>query len=221
MRIPFPLFLKRWSIGVVSFMLNFSIRSTVYGDARWMNDDERKVFFHKNNKGLVLGDYQLSLKNSYKNLVIFGKSGGGKTTEYIIPNLLNCSGSMVVTDPSGEIFRDTSGYLKKKGYKINVLRLADPLNSSHFNYMFLCDTTQKLRQLATTLAKRVDDDDSSIWITGATDILCIGLVALSRCGNPDFQTLGNLRWFINHIGTDGKAVKNFGSLGSPVVGHKM
>ena len=80
--------------------------SQVHGRARWMNAREEHGFLGGNHGGLVLGPgRRLSADESFKNLVLMAPSGGGKTTRYVIPNLLELQGSAVVTDPSGEIYR--------------------------------------------------------------------------------------------------------------------
>jgi len=192
----------------VRFLLGINTGSTIYGDARWMNRVEKKQYLNNKNKGLILGSSRLSLSDSYKNLGLVAPTGSGKTTKFVIPNILNCSGSVVVTDPSGEIFDRTSGYMKKRGYKIKVLQPADLAKSDRFNPMSRFKTPQQLRQLATILATQSGGDDP-FWTNTAINILYIGLVALSRCGNQELKTLGNLRWLLNHFGVDGREVNDF------------
>ena len=50
-------------------------------------------------------------------------SGSGKSASYSIPNAYQCLGSYVFTDPKGELYDRTAGYLKSKGYEIKVLNL--------------------------------------------------------------------------------------------------
>ena len=49
-------------------------------------------------------------------------SGAGKSASYVIPNACQLLGSYVFTDPKGELYDKTAGYLKEKGYKIKVLK---------------------------------------------------------------------------------------------------
>lgn len=203
-----PLRLARSVTAPLRFLLGINTGSTVYGTARWMNKTEQNQFLSPKNMGLLLGKNRLSLKESYKNLGLIAPTGSGKTTKFVIPNILNCSGSIVVTDPSGEIFEKTSGHMKERGYKIHVLQPADLTNSHRFNPFLRFKSPQQLRQLATTLATQSGGNDP-FWTNTAVNILYIGLVALSRCGDPQLQTLGNLRWLLNHFGVDGKEISPF------------
>ena len=68
-----------------------------------------------------------------KNVLVFGGSGTGKTAAYIKPNIMQKLGSYVITDPKGELFRETSGYLKAAGYDVKVFNLVDPDYSDRYN----------------------------------------------------------------------------------------
>ena len=102
-------------------------RSSLYGEARWMGRFGRRRWLAGRHRGLVLSPkYRLSAEESFKNLILMAPSGFGKTTRYVIPNLLELEGSAVVTDPSGEIYRATSGELARRGFAIQVLQPAVP-----------------------------------------------------------------------------------------------
>ena len=69
------------------------------------------------------------------NLVI-GSTGSGKTQCVIHPlvKILAKRGeSMVVTDPKGEIYRESCGLLKQKGYQILILNFRDPQRGNSWN----------------------------------------------------------------------------------------
>ena len=68
-----------------------------------------------------------------KNILVFGGSGSGKTAAYVKPNILQKLGSYVITDPKGELYRETSGYLKANGYNVKVLNLVDTEYSNRYN----------------------------------------------------------------------------------------
>ncbi len=57
----------------------------------------------------------------------------GKSRYYFKPNILSATGTIIVTDPKGELLRDCGYSLKKKGYTIKVLNLDEKSKSNHYN----------------------------------------------------------------------------------------
>lgn len=46
---------------------------------------------------------------------------------------MQCLGSYVITDPKGELYRETSGYLKANGYEVRAFNLVNPEYSDRYN----------------------------------------------------------------------------------------
>lgn len=70
------------------------------------------------------------------NILVIGGSGSGKTYRFVKPQLMQMSSSFIITDPKGELYRDTSGFFKKNGYDVKILNLLNEeemIKSSHFN----------------------------------------------------------------------------------------
>lgn len=196
------------------------LHTTVHESARWMNRWERGRFFSKGNRGLVFSPARrMSEKESFKNLSLVAPTGSGKTTRYVIPNLLELSGSAVVTDPSGEIYRATSGWLSVRGFDVKVIQPADAGRSLRFNPLSALRRPQELRELARTLAEYGNagegggdagsGGDGAFWTHGAAEILYLGLRALMAAEAPQYRNLGNLRWLLNHYGHAGEGVAGF------------
>jgi type IV secretory pathway TraG/TraD family ATPase VirD4 len=184
----------RWLLGV--------FRSRVHGDARWMSRRERQRFLSPENAGIVLSSqYRLSRRDSFTNLALVAPTGSGKTTRYVIPNVLHVQGSVVVTDPSGEIYQRTSGHLQQRGFGIQVLAPGDIARSECFNPLAFWSKPQELRQLATILGMSVQGRQSDpFWATSAVNLLWLSLAALTQVEADRFVNLGNLRWLLNHVG---------------------
>lgn len=184
-------------------------QSKVHGKAEWMNMVEKSQFLAKANKGLVLTPkHRLSAENSFKNLLLVAPTGSGKTTKYVIPNILNCRGSIVVTDPAGEIFNLTSGHMQKRGYKIQVLQPSNLEKSLYFNPLSYIKTAQELKQLANTIGSQNTGGDP-YWQTGAINIIYICLQALISQPDPNRRNLGELRKLLNDFGVNGENINDF------------
>ena len=111
-----------------------------HGSARWgevhkLNskyrdkDPERNVILTQN--------LQMSLnpRHHYRNLlqIVVGGSGAKKTIGVVLPNVMLCNASFIITDPKGEILRSTGSLLLRHGYHIRVFDLIDPAHSDHYN----------------------------------------------------------------------------------------
>ena len=88
--------------------------------------------------GVYKGEYLgLSLNNKKvnrsANVLVIGGTGTGKTFKYIKPNILQENCSMVVTDPSGDIFRSFAPYLLSKGYNVFLFNASDFTLSNNYN----------------------------------------------------------------------------------------
>jgi len=76
---------------------------------------------------------------SYHSLVI-GATGSGKTQTVIFPTvevLAKKKESMIITDPKGEIYEQTSNMLREKGYNVLVLNFRDPQEGNCWNPLSL------------------------------------------------------------------------------------
>lgn len=88
---------------------------------------------------LVGGKYHIGMKDEYHCLVV-GSTASGKTSRVLVPTLriLAHSGEkphMVITDPKGELFTQTSRILEDEGYRVICLNLRDAFASTRWNPM--------------------------------------------------------------------------------------
>src|SRR6056297_3193385 len=106
--------------------------------ARLLTPSETGKLLSPWNTGLVLDGARgrLSERESFQNVCVIARVGAGKTSRYIIPNVLdkakrNCS--MVINDPKGEVFEATSGYLQANGFRVIAINPEDLAKSARFN----------------------------------------------------------------------------------------
>lgn len=95
-----------------------------------------------------LDDYKTRLNN---NVLVVGTTGAAKTRTVITPNLLECVGSYVVTDPKGNLYRQWGEYMKHHGYRVVRLSFIHPEQSVHYNPLKYVKTTQQIQQLSNSL----------------------------------------------------------------------
>ena len=83
-------------------------------------DDTYRILAH--GRTVSNDTWQTGLNN---NDLIIGPSGAGKTRGYVIPNILQCSESMVIADTKGAICPEVGPILAQEGYKVVEINLAD------------------------------------------------------------------------------------------------
>ena len=88
-------------------------------------------------------------------------SGSGKSASYSIPNAFQMLGSYVFTDPKGELYDKTAGYLKKNGYEIKVLNLVNPANSDGYNPLLHIRSEIDVDVIANTIVKGQKSEGSN------------------------------------------------------------
>lgn len=88
-------------------------------------------------------------------------SGSGKSASYSIPNAYQCLGSYIFTDPKGELYDRTAGYLKEQGYEIKVLNLVRPQYSDGYNPLMHISSELDVDVIANTVVKGQKSDNSS------------------------------------------------------------
>lgn len=190
-----------------------------------MKSYDKNQLLSKTHKGVLLDgqNHRLSLQDSYTHLALISRTGGGKTTSYVLPNILKLSQektSMVITDISGELYEKTSGHLDKQGYKIYVLNPEDLNESIGYNPLYYATDSSKIDELAQILIKSSKQqsslggaDNSEFWEAGAKSLISILMKLLISIGDHKHINLANLRYLINNYGSDGEAlhhlVENF------------
>ena len=70
-------------------------------------------------------------------------------------------GSYIFTDPKGELYDKTAGFLKKNGYEIKVLNLVDPKFSDGYNPLMHITSEIDVDVIANTVVKGQKTSDSS------------------------------------------------------------
>ena len=91
------------------------------------------VFMNEKGNYRILAEGKYINNNTWEtglnnNDLIVGVSGAGKTRSYVIPNILQCNGSMIVVDTKNQLCKNYSSQLKKStlfSYFISYTKLLE------------------------------------------------------------------------------------------------
>ncbi len=126
-------------------------RNEPYGVAR--NDGKHNLIISQN---VRLGyDNEKTRRNL--NMFIVGGSGAGKSYGVVRPNIMQMAGSMVITDPSGELYSLHGHFLEHHGYKVKCFNIDRMELSNHYNPIYYVETQDDIIKLVTAFIKNTDD----------------------------------------------------------------
>jgi type IV secretory pathway TraG/TraD family ATPase VirD4 len=183
--------------------------------ARFKGFFEAMRHLHLGHGGLILDGNRnrISDKNSFRHLVLVAPTGAGKTTRFVIPNVLQLDRcSMVITDPSGEIWEHTSGALRERGFDVQVLNLADPAASIGYNPLAMVRTPLQSAETARVIVRSSPASkghNSEFWNQGAESLIDCLIQTLVNYGQPGAVNLHNLLSLLQHFGTTGDDLDPF------------
>lgn len=179
---------------------------TKFGRTHWQKANELKKngFFNKPGSGFVLGKMgkpkgtgKLLCSSVFPHALIVAPTGRGKTSGFVIPNLLTFKGSAVVLDVKGENFEATARHRAKQGDEVYRFAPVDWNDKRTHRYNPLLriaaleDPNQRQMelQLLATLFLQSDSDRTQGLLKGGIDLfVASGLLAFER-GRP---TLGEI-----------------------------
>ena len=142
------------AIGIIRLMPKHQYDDIEHGSSDWSeNGEQYKVLSKKSGIILAENNYLPLDKRGNVNVLVVGGSGSGKSASYSIPNAHQMLGSYVFTDPKGELYDRTAGYLREHGYKIKVLNLVHPQYSDGYNPLLHLSSEIDVDVIANTIVK--------------------------------------------------------------------
>ena len=159
-----------------------------HGSSDWSKNGEQYTVL-SNKKGIILAEnnYLPVDKRGNVNVLVVGGSGSGKSASYSIPNAYQLLGSYVFTDPKGELYDRTAGYLKSKGYEIKVLNLVRPQYSDGYNPIMHISSEIDVDVIANTIVKgqKTGDGGSDPFWDDSAEMLLKALIYYLMATRPE------------------------------------
>ena len=159
-----------------------------HGSSDWSKNGEQYQVLN-NKKGIILAEdnYLPVDKRGNVNVLVVGGSGSGKSASYSIPNAYQMLGSYVFTDPKGELYDKTAGFLKENGYDIKVLNLVKPQNSDGYNPLMHISSEIDVDVIANTIVKgqKTGDGGSDPFWDDSAEMLLKALIYYLLATRPE------------------------------------
>lgn len=132
-------------------------------------------------------------------------SGSGKSASYSIPNAFQMLGSYIFTDPKGELYDKTAGYLRKNGYEIKVLNLVNPANSDGYNPLLHIRSEIDVDVIANTIVKgqKTESGSDPYWDDMAEMLLKALIYYLMATRPEEEQNLASCSELVRAANTSG------------------
>ena len=134
------------------------------------------------------------------NVLVVGTAGCGKTRSIVSPNILQASGSYVISDPKGLLYKKYSRYLGRKGYEIKVVDFTHPETSDEYNFFRYIRSTKDIikvsHMLMTTCGEGKHSTKEPFW-DDAAEILLSSLIAYLWEGRPEKEQ--NLQYVLKML----------------------
>lgn len=174
-----------------------------YGSARWGDPKGVNKKYAGSNpleNILLTNSVRLGLDSHIHrrnlNVLIVGGSGAGKTRFYAKPNVLQGNTSFIITDPKGEICRDTGELMKKLGYDVKVIDLINMNQSWCYNPLEYIESDNDVLRLVTNLIKNTTPKNASnndpFWEKSETALLEALILFLVHCAPKQERNFGTV-----------------------------
>lgn len=160
--------------------------------------------------------------------LILGATGSMKTRVFVFPTVytLGLSGeNMLISDPKGEIFKRTSGWLKAQGYDVKVFNLREPAKSDCWNPLYeaarlyqgsLLDKDEAktlIGDFCSFLGQTIASSRDPYWETSATAFLEAAFqIVMAFEKNPEHISVRSISSFVSQMSQGEDGVSRFARL---------
>ncbi len=184
---------KSWKDGLLDDKMGrafkYSQKISPYGDAHAMEPHEYKDVAQirklEDCKGIIVGQLtengeeciDFNAKRINTHMYVVAMSGSGKTFGFVKPYIFQSvkrRHSLVVTDPKGELFQDTAGFLQDNGYHVRRLDFKNLDKSDGWDCLKLLrgeNMRTKVQIFSNAAISNINPNDNSIFAKGSDSLL--------------------------------------------------
>ena len=180
----------------------FKQKDGTHGTANFTEAEELNILnigSEEKTEGILLGktlktDEIITLPDDYtsvnRNIMIWGASGSGKSTGFIIPNALKIAEqenrikelksmalqgkNVVCTDPKGELYSITADTFRKQGYDVKIFNLVNPEHSDGIDLIKFIDKeidAQVFAQVVINTTQNEGKKGEEFWLNTQENLL--------------------------------------------------
>lgn len=198
--------------GNVSVMKDIDKR--LKGGTAWLSSDDIKDSPYENKTNshyeLILGKLESDGYNlTYSgegSLITIAPPGAGKTSCFVIPNMLNWKGAALILDIKGEIYRDTHVWRETNVGRVIKFSPLDPNNSNSWNPLdFIRQDPEFIWEDSRFLADMMivpSGASDPFWESMGRDVLTAAIAYICFFNDPDDRAMSKVLDIIYGIGWD-------------------
>ncbi len=180
--------------------------SHINKSSKFLTGIEKMSIMNRFNNGLSLdgSGKKISLARSLQHTLVLAPSGAGKTTSYIIPNVLRLrNSSAIVLDPSQEIFNLCGDYLSSR-FDVKVLNVTDLSISEKWNPLEKgIKSPEDIKMISESIITSAYPDSKGsdkFWEDGARSLINILIQGVRN--DPQIRNLSYVYQLLNRFNND-------------------
>jgi type IV secretion system protein VirD4 len=169
-------------------------------NAHFISEDE---LISSSYKGVsISGDKFLSMDASFKNCIIFGATGSGKSTINLVPTIINSNRQIIIAhDPASELHRLCAQAKIEQGYKVYTINYGSK-HSHGYNPLHYCDTISDINKVSTALVRNsVKSQGDNFWEIQSISLISL-IISILKTQEKQYQNLANVRYLISNLGSN-------------------
>jgi len=159
------------------------------------------------NRGFLISKHRkLTRRKSFENVLLAAPTGAGKSTRLVIKQLFDLKKStIIVSDPSGELYQLTSGYLSRH-FRILTLNFSKAQESAGYNPLSRIQKNSDINRIADMLVSASLGKGSDPYWSLQSSVLIALFIRLVRHMPQEQQHLASVLQVLNYFAADPKTV---------------